>query len=88
MAERKGIDSPVPHSDKDVKSPNTVKQAKKDDKTVIHGDNSSHHHKETHGTSDDIDENTPIDEVKGPSVFHRVKEELEAVVEAVIHPKK
>ncbi|KAG0450211.1 hypothetical protein HPP92_026885 [Vanilla planifolia] len=45
------------------------------------------HGKETHGTSDDIDENTPIDKVKGPSVFQRAKEEIEALVEA-IHPKK
>ncbi|KAG0493073.1 hypothetical protein HPP92_006179 [Vanilla planifolia] len=36
------------------------------------------HSKETHGTSDDIDENTPIDKVKGPSVFQRAKEEIEA----------
>lgn len=37
--------------------------------------------------SDDIDESTPIDEVKGPSVFERAKEEIEAVFQA-IHPKK
>lgn len=53
-----------------------------------HSEKSPHHEKETHGTSDDIDENTPIDEVKGPSVFERVKEEVEAVVEAIIHPHK
>ena len=46
-----------------------------------------HHHKETHGMSDDIDENTPIDEVKGPNVFQRAKEEVEALVQT-IHPKK
>ncbi|OVA04444.1 hypothetical protein BVC80_1717g2 [Macleaya cordata] len=46
-----------------------------------------HHHKETHGKSDDIDENTPIDEIKAPGVFERAKEEIEALVEA-IHPKK
>ncbi|WOK99860.1 hypothetical protein Cni_G08572 [Canna indica] len=45
------------------------------------------HHKETHGTSDDIDANTPVDNVKGPNVFERAKEEIEALVEA-IHPKK
>lgn len=48
---------------------------------------SSPHHKETHGTSNDIDENTPTDEVKGPNFFERVKEEFEAIAEA-IHPKK
>ncbi|KAB2613011.1 hypothetical protein D8674_035327 [Pyrus ussuriensis x Pyrus communis] len=53
-----------------------------------HGDKSPKHDKETHGRSDEIDESTPIDEVKGPSVFERVKEEVEAVVEAVIHPTK
>ncbi|KAL9250993.1 hypothetical protein AKJ16_DCAP14985 [Drosera capensis] len=37
---------------------------------------SSLYHKETRGTSDDSDENTPIDEVKGPNFFERVKEEL------------
>ncbi|OVA04449.1 hypothetical protein BVC80_1717g9 [Macleaya cordata] len=37
--------------------------------------------------SDDIDENTSIDEIKAPSVFGRAKEEIEALVEA-IHPKK
>ncbi|XP_010539396.1 PREDICTED: uncharacterized protein LOC104813494 [Tarenaya hassleriana] len=46
-----------------------------------------HHHKETHGRSDDIDENTPVDEVKGPNVFERAKEEIEAIVD-VIRPKK
>ncbi|BBG98838.1 hypothetical protein Prudu_008338, partial [Prunus dulcis] len=52
-----------------------------------HADKSPKHHKETHGTSDDIDETTPVDEVKGPGVFERIKEEVEAIVEA-IHPKK
>ncbi|URE15523.1 hypothetical protein MUK42_12222 [Musa troglodytarum] len=44
------------------------------------------HHKETHGMSDDIDEDTPIDKVKGPNVFERAKEEIEAIV-VTIHPK-
>ncbi|KAB2007927.1 hypothetical protein ES319_D10G063200v1 [Gossypium barbadense] len=43
--------------------------------------------KETHGRSDDIDEDTAVDDVKGPNVFERVKEEVEAIVGA-IHPKK
>ncbi|XP_047308391.1 uncharacterized protein LOC124911904 [Impatiens glandulifera] len=46
-----------------------------------------HHHKETHGLSNDIDENTNVDEVKGPNVFERAKEEIEAIVQA-IHSKK
>ncbi|KAM3202895.1 hypothetical protein P3L10_030521 [Capsicum annuum] len=46
-----------------------------------------HHHEETHGLYKDIDENTPIDEVKVPNVFERAKKEIEALVQA-IHPKK
>lgn len=46
-----------------------------------------HHHKETHGRSDDINENTSVDEVKAPNMFERAKEEIEAVIETV-HPKK
>lgn len=56
-------------------------------KQEIHYDKSPRHQKETHGTSHDIDEKTPIDEVKGPSVLERAKEEIEAVVGAVL-PKK
>ncbi|CAN0878054.1 hypothetical protein LINGRAHAP2_LOCUS12255 [Linum grandiflorum] len=46
------------------------------------------HDKETHGTSNDIDENTSIDEVKGPGVLQRAKEEIEALVETIHPPKK
>uniref|UniRef100_A0A7N0TQZ5 Uncharacterized protein n=1 Tax=Kalanchoe fedtschenkoi TaxID=63787 RepID=A0A7N0TQZ5_KALFE len=46
-----------------------------------------HHHEETHGRSNDIDEDTPIDAVKGPNVLQRAKEEIEALVQT-IHPKK
>ncbi|XP_055802269.1 uncharacterized protein LOC129871386 [Solanum dulcamara] len=45
------------------------------------------HHKETHGRSDDIDAKTPINEVKGPNIFERAKEEIEALFHS-IHPKK
>lgn len=45
------------------------------------------HKNETHGTSNDISEDTPIEKVKGPNVFERAKEEIEAIVEA-FHPKK
>lgn len=54
-------------------------------------DESKVHEEETHGQSDDIDENTPIEEIKGPSVVQRVKEEVEAVAGAVVdavRPKK
>lgn len=46
-----------------------------------------HHHKETHGRSGGIDENTSVDEVKAPNVFERAKEEIEALIDT-IHPKK
>ena len=72
---------------KEAKSPNILERAKEEIETVFHHDKSHHHHKETHGRSDDIDEKTPPEEVKAPNVFERVKEEFEAVVEA-IHPKK
>ncbi|KAL1805236.1 uncharacterized protein LOC108192721 [Daucus carota subsp. sativus] len=45
------------------------------------------HHRETHGMSDDFDENTPIGDFKGPNVFERAKEEFEAFIDT-IHPKK
>lgn len=70
--------------EKDGKSPNIFERAKEEIESIIH---IPRHHKETHGTSDEIDENTSTDEIKGPGVFERVKEELEAIVEA-IHPKK
>ncbi|OWM76586.1 uncharacterized protein LOC116201738 [Punica granatum] len=81
--------SPSPVKEKDVKAPNILERAKEEMEAVFHaGKDSPHrHHKETHGMSDDIDENTPVDEVKGPNVFQRVKEEIEALAEAV-HPKK
>ncbi|KAJ9688105.1 hypothetical protein PVL29_014046 [Vitis rotundifolia] len=72
----------------DVKAPNLIERAKEEIEAIMHTKKSPpHHHKETHGMSDDIDENTPIDEVKGPSVFQRAKEELEALAQT-IHPKK
>ncbi|XP_004513432.1 uncharacterized protein [Cicer arietinum] len=84
------------HKQETLKSPSETKakkanifvRAKEEIKAVIHHDKSKHHHhKETHGRNDDINENTPIDEVKGPNVYERVKEEFQAVFQA-IHPKK
>ncbi|XP_062156143.1 uncharacterized protein LOC133863979 isoform X2 [Alnus glutinosa] len=77
----------VSPKEKDVRAPNIVERAKEEMEAIIHTEKSPKHDKETHGRSDEIDENTPIDEVKGPNVFERVKEEIEALVEA-IHPKK
>ncbi|CAH9128187.1 unnamed protein product [Cuscuta epithymum] len=46
-----------------------------------------HHDKETHGRSGEIDENTSVDEIKGPNVFERAKEEFDAVVDAILPGK-
>ncbi|KAH9611265.1 hypothetical protein KSS87_008938 [Heliosperma pusillum] len=73
--------------EKKVKSPNLIDRAKKGFDEAFHRHKSPRHHKETHGTSNDIDDNTPVESVKGPNVFQRVKEEVEAIVEAV-HSKK
>ncbi|KAF5743063.1 hypothetical protein HS088_TW09G01125 [Tripterygium wilfordii] len=71
-----------------AKAPNLTQSAKKETERIKRGDNSPHrHHHETHGRSDDIDESTPISEVKGPNIFERGKEEVEALIYA-IHPKK
>lgn len=64
-----------------------VNRAKEEMQAMFQHDKAHIHDKETHGTSDDIDEKTSADEVKGPNVFERVKEEVEAVAGA-IHPKK
>ncbi|KAF7136164.1 hypothetical protein RHSIM_Rhsim08G0235200 [Rhododendron simsii] len=74
-------------SEKDVKAPNLSGRAKEEIEAIAHSEKSPQHHKETHGRSDDIDEDTPVDEVKGPNVFERVKEEVEALVQAIL-PKK
>ncbi|XP_027173978.1 uncharacterized protein LOC113773539 [Coffea eugenioides] len=76
------------HSEHDRKSPKFIERAKEDIEAFLHKKKpANHHHKDTHGASDDIDENTPISEIKGPNVFERAKEEVEALVHA-IHPKK
>ncbi|CAI9761086.1 unnamed protein product [Fraxinus pennsylvanica] len=75
-------------SEKDVKAPNFIEQKKEDIESLMHkGKSPHHHHKETHGRSDDIDESTPISKVKGPNVLERAKEEIEALI-GTIHPKK
>lgn len=37
--------------------------------------------------SDDIDENTPVSDIRGPNVFERAKEEIEALIETLHHKK-
>lgn len=64
-----------------------IERAKEEIEAITHANKSPSHHKETHGTSDDIDENTQIDDVKGPNLFERVKEEVEALVGTIL-PKK
>ncbi|KAG8367221.1 hypothetical protein BUALT_Bualt16G0050100 [Buddleja alternifolia] len=66
-----------------------VSRAKEEKESVMMQREKSpyHHRKETHGMSDDIDENTPINEIKGPNVFERAKEEIDALIQT-IHPKK
>lgn len=65
-----------------------IERAKEEIGAMLHHtDKSNHQHKETHGLRTDIDEKTPLEEVKAPNVFERAKEEIEAIVEA-IHPKK
>lgn len=75
-------------ADKTVQKPNPVERAGEEiEVAVLHTEKSSHDRKETHGMRDDIDERTPIDEVKAPTVFERAKEEIEALVQTM-HPKK
>ncbi|CAL1397051.1 unnamed protein product [Linum trigynum] len=73
------------HSATEGKHPNFIEKAKEKIDKVIH---SPKHTKETHGTSNDIDEKTDIDEVRGPGVFQRAKEEIEALVETIHHKKE
>ncbi|KAG7534529.1 hypothetical protein ISN45_Aa08g020770 [Arabidopsis thaliana x Arabidopsis arenosa] len=69
------------------KKPNMIKKAREDLKSLFQKEKPPrhYHHKETHGRSDDINENTPVDEVKAPNVLERAKEEIEAVIDT-IHP--
>ncbi|KAL5572450.1 hypothetical protein UlMin_022047 [Ulmus minor] len=57
------------------------------EKAIMYTEKSPGHHKETHGLREDIDEKTPLDDVKAPNVFERAKEEVEALIET-IHSKK
>ncbi|CAE5957762.1 unnamed protein product [Arabidopsis arenosa] len=55
---------------------NVIGSSKEEKESMFHG-------KETHGRSEDIDEKTKVDDVKGPGVLGRMKEEMEAIVDAV-----
>ncbi|XP_019093668.1 PREDICTED: uncharacterized protein LOC109129628 [Camelina sativa] len=80
---------PLSSEEKTVKSPNVLERVKEEIQAMGHHDEKSrsHHRKETHGTSDDIDQNTPIDDVKAPGFFQRVIEEIQAIFNAVT-PKR
>lgn len=69
--------------DKGVQAPDVPGGGKEETEKLVHSESN----RETHGLRDDIDVNTPIRDVKGPKVFGRVKEEFEAIVEA-IHQRK
>ncbi|KAF9683954.1 hypothetical protein SADUNF_Sadunf04G0067600 [Salix dunnii] len=86
MAEPKaGPKNPSSSEEKDLKAAPNVMESELE--AMTRSEKSPYDLQETHGRSDDIDKDTPIDEVKGPGVFGRVKEEIEALVGA-IHPKK
>ncbi|KAM7277380.1 hypothetical protein ACFE04_019246 [Oxalis oulophora] len=71
------------------KAPNLIERVKEEIEAIVHHDKSPRRHdKETHGRSDDIDENTAIDDIRGPSFFERAKEEFEAIVETIHHKKE
>ncbi|KAG2310749.1 hypothetical protein Bca52824_022306 [Brassica carinata] len=71
------------------KKRDVIRKAKEEIKSLFHSKEKPHHHKETHARSDDIDENTHVDDVKAPNDFDRVNEEIEAVVIInTIHPEK
>ncbi|CAN4096479.1 unnamed protein product [Withania somnifera] len=75
-------------SENKTKVPNQNERVEEPTGTHLPGQKSPHrHHKETHQRSDDIDDNTPISEVKAPNIFERAKEELQALFHS-IHPKK
>lgn len=71
-------------ADKMLNPLNILEQAKEKIETALNHHN--HHDKETHGLRNDINENTPLIDVKAPNVFERAKEEIEALVET-IHQK-
>lgn len=55
---------------------NVIGSSREEKESMFHG-------KETHGRSEDIDEKTRVDDVKGPGFLGRMKEEVEAIVDAV-----
>ncbi|GMY38564.1 myosin-17-like isoform X2 [Fagus crenata] len=50
-------------AENNIEGPNFIERAKEKIEAITHHKSSNYHHKETHGTSDDIDERTPISDV-------------------------
>ena len=73
---------------KEEKSPNALERAMGKIEAALHSEKAHHHHKETHGNRNDIDESTPLSDVKAPNLFERAKEEIEALVETIHHKKE
>ncbi|KAG2718088.1 hypothetical protein I3760_03G204600 [Carya illinoinensis] len=67
--------------------PDPMTHSPLDEEEILHSQKLPHHHKETHGKRNEIDENTPLDDVRAPNVFDRAKEELDALVQTIHHKK-
>lgn len=72
--------------EKKVEAPNLHDKSKEETEVDIHIVKEKVHKRETHGQSNDVDENTPLNKIKGPNIFQRAKEEIEAIA-GTIHPR-
>ncbi|OAY75367.1 uncharacterized protein LOC109722196 [Ananas comosus] len=72
--------------EKKVEAPNLHDKSKEESEVDIHIVKEKVHKRETHGKSNDVDENTPLNKIKGPNIFQRAKEEIEAIA-GTIHPR-
>lgn len=81
-----GDDHPMV-GDLDEKDQNDEHDAKKSPHHHLFHRHRHHHGGEAHGHREDVNEGTPISDIKAPNVFQRAKEEVEAVVESILHKK-
>lgn len=67
-----------------------AERAKEEFEGLLHSQKSPcHHNKETHGLHNyDINDNTPLDDVKAPNVLERAKEEFQALAHVFHHKKE
>ncbi|CAA7062462.1 unnamed protein product [Microthlaspi erraticum] len=90
FSEKMEFKSEKPVAEEGKKKPTMMKKAKEEIRSLFHLKEKPHRphylHSDSHGRSDSIDANTPVNAVKAPSVFGRAKEEIEAVIDS-IHPK-